>query len=117
MLDKKILKFVWILCCVFVLFISLTQYESGASSDNGVFLVYSMLVLAFPASLLVAGLITLMVLLQESLGVPLLDLIESNRVGLCVMWLSFCIAGYLQWFVMLPWLWRKWKSRKPGSDH
>jgi len=22
------------------------------------------------------------------------------------------IAGYLQWFVLLPWLWRKWKVRR-----
>lgn len=25
------------------------------------------------------------------------------------------IAGYLQWFVLLPWLWRKWKARRARS--
>lgn len=25
--------------------------------------------------------------------------------------LTCAVAGYLQWFRLLPWLWRKWKSR------
>ncbi|MFY8042909.1 MAG: hypothetical protein ACOVOD_08270 [Rhodoferax sp.] len=25
------------------------------------------------------------------------------------------VAGYLQWFVLLPWLWRKWKARRAGG--
>lgn len=26
--------------------------------------------------------------------------------------LTCAVAGYLQWFVLLPWLWRQWKARR-----
>lgn len=104
------LKIVWVLCSIAVLVVTLTRYAPASASDIGVFLVYGMLFLAFPVSLLVAGLFALLALLQEQLGVPLLDLIGSNYVGFLVMWLVFFVAGYVQWFVLLPWLWRKWKA-------
>lgn len=111
----KALKIVWVLCSVAVLALTIVRYEPGPVSDIGVFLVYGMLFLAFPVSLLVAGLFTLLTLLQEQLVVPLLDLIGSNYVGFSVMWLVFFVAGYAQWFVLLPWLWRKWKARRAGG--
>jgi hypothetical protein len=109
-MSAKVLKVVWILCSVAVLVVTLVRYAPGPASDIGVFLVYGMLFLAFPISLLVAGLFALMALLQEQLKVPLLDLIGSNYVGFFVMWLAFFVAGYLQWFVLLPRLWRRWKG-------
>lgn len=111
----KALKVVWILCSVAVLAVTLSRYAPGPANDIGIFLVYGMLLLAFPISLLVAGLFSAMSLLQEPLGVPLLDAIGSNYVGFSVMWLAFLVAGYLQWFVLLPWLWRKWKTRRGRS--
>jgi hypothetical protein len=107
----KVLKIVWVLCSVVVLVATLARYTPGPASDIGVFLLYGMLFLAFPVSLLVAGLLALLALLQERSGVPLLDLIGSNYVGFAVVWLMFFVAGYAQWFVLLPWLWRKWKAR------
>ena len=35
-----------------------------------------------------------------------------DAVGVSI---SCGIAGYVQWFVLLPWLWRKWKSRLARS--
>lgn len=111
----KVLKMVWILCSVAVLVVTLVRYAPGPSNDIGIFLVYGMLFLAFPVSLLVAGLFALTALLQDQLNVPLLDLFGSNYVGFTVMWLAFFVAGYLQWFVLVPWLWHKWKSRQARS--
>lgn len=98
----KILKVVWVLCSVVVLAVTLSSYAPGPASDAGIFLVYGMLILAFPGGFLVAGLFALVVVLQEQLGLPLLDVIDSNYIGFCVMWLAFFIVGYLQWFVLLP---------------
>jgi hypothetical protein len=111
----RLSKILWVLCSVAVLAVTLARYAPGPASDIGVFLLYGMLFLAFPVSLLVAGLFALLALLQEQLGAPLLDLIGSNYVGLSVMWLVFFVAGYVQWFVLLPWLWRKWKERLARS--
>lgn len=112
---SMVLKVGWVLCSVAVLAVTLTRYAPGPESDIEIFLVYGMLCLAFPTSLIVAGLFALMSMLQEHLGVPLLDAIDSNYVGVCVMWLAFFAAGYLQWFVLLPWLWRKWRDRQASS--
>jgi len=111
----KILKSLWVLCCVFVLGVTLYRYVPNSESDIGIFLVYGMLFLAFPVSLLIAAMFALLAMLQEPLGVPLLDLIGSNYAGYCVMWLAFLAAGYWQWFVLVPRLWGKLKRYK-GSN-
>ena len=111
----KVLKIVWVFSCVLVLVVTLLRYAPGSASDIGVFLLYSMLFLAFPVSLLVAGLFALLAWLQEQLGVPLLDLIGSTQVGFSVMWLAFFVAGYWQWFILAPRLWRKWTARRARS--
>ena len=108
----SVLKIVWILCSVTVLAVTISRYSPGPASDIGIFLVYGMLFLAFPVSIPVAGLLALIALLQARLEVPLLDIIGSNYVGFLVMWLAFFVAGYVQWFVLLPCLWRKWKTRR-----
>lgn len=112
MILPKVLKALWILCCGFVLGLTLYRYVPNSGSDIGIFLIYGMLFLAFPASLLVAAMFALLAMLQERLGVPLLDVIENNYGGFCLMWLIFFLVGYWQWFVLVPWLWRKWKARR-----
>ena len=106
----KVLKILWVSCSVAVLIATLARYTPDSSSDIGIFLVYGMLLLAFPISLLVAALFASLALLQERIGVPLLNLVSSNDVGLFVLWLVFFGAGYIQWFVLLPWLFRKWRA-------
>jgi divalent metal cation (Fe/Co/Zn/Cd) transporter len=112
---KNILKAIWVSCCVFVLGVTLYRYESNYESDIGIFLVYGMLFFSFPASLPMAAIFALLAMLQDNLGIPLLDLIGSNYVGFCVMWLAFFGAGYWQWFVLVPRLWGKWKARRSGT--
>lgn len=112
----KVLKIAWVLCSVMVLIVTLIRYVPGPASDIGIFLLYGMLFLAFPASLLVAGLFAVMALQEDFFGVPFLDLIGSNYTGFSVMWLAFFAAGYLQWFVLLPSLWRKWKARRASGN-
>ena len=105
-----ILKIIWILASVFLLVVTLFRYTPDPANDIGIFLLYGMLFLSFPTSLLVAGLLALISLLQDNLGVPLLDLISSNYAGYFLMWLLFFAAGYVQWFVLLPWFLKKWKN-------
>lgn len=112
MMLTKVLKIAWIICFVTVLIVTLARCAPGLESDIGVFMVYGMLLLAFPISLLVTGLFALLALLQERTGIPLLDVIDSNYVGFSVMWITFFVAGYVQWFLLLPWLWRKLKARR-----
>lgn len=108
---KKFLKVLWILFSVVVLCVTLFSYDKELGNDSGIFLVYGMLFLSFPSSIIIAGLITLLVLLQENLGIPILDLIGNTYVGFLVMWLLFFLCGYYQWFKFVPWVWRKWMKK------
>jgi hypothetical protein len=111
----KALKIVWILCSLAVLVVTLAHYAPGQSSDIDIFFMYGMIYLAFPASLFVAGLFSLLVFIQEQSGVPLFDMDSLNYVYFSVIWLLFFVTGYAQWFMLLPWLWRKWKARRARS--
>lgn len=113
----KILKVLWMFCCFVVLGVTLYSFEPSSDSDIGVFLVYGMLFLSFPISLIVAATFALLVVLQESSGIPLLELISSNYVGFCVMWLAFFLAGYWQWFVLVPKLWRALRNNQKKREH
>jgi len=44
-----------------------------------------------------------------------LAVISTSYWSLSVGWVCFLVAGYWQWFVLLPWLWRKWKTRRAAG--
>lgn len=68
-------------------------------------LTYVMLILSFPAALLVPSILMIITPLVEN---------GTNLGGLCVLWAAFLLGGYLQWFMLYPWLWCKWKARRTG---
>ena len=114
----KVLKLMWFACCIAILAVTLSHDASGPTNDIGIFLAYTMLFLTFPAGCIVVGVIVLLVVLKEQLGFPLIDMLDKQYIGFSVTWFAFLAVGYLQWFVLLPWLWRKWKARrlKPKSE-
>jgi hypothetical protein len=70
-------------------------------------LAFGMMVLSFPASfVVVAGL----VVAGATLGLFGLALPPSSKTEITIAWLFFVVAGYAQWFVLVPKLWRKTRS-------
>lgn len=62
-----------------------------------------MFLLTLPSGLVLAALMSLIA-----------SLIGSNPGGMTDAFfvsLTCTIAGYWQWLVLLPWLWRKWKAK------
>lgn len=100
---KKLLSGIWLLACASVLFITVYSYDPKLDNDIGPLFLWLMIVLTFPAGLLVASAAALMVMIVGS-SAP-----ESiSPTGYYVsMWLVFVVAGYMQWFRFLPWLWCK----------
>lgn len=105
----RIFQILYILIALAVLAITLTTYAPGPNSDIMLFFNFAMLILAFPSSLAVIGLMALLILLQELSGLNLINLM-NDYVGITLLWFVLFIAGYLQWFVALPWLWKKLKK-------
>jgi hypothetical protein len=103
-----IAKAAWIGIAVVVLLVTLSGFDGYGNGDIWIFLTWAMLVLAFPVGLVI------------SLAHVVLDLGFSITIGpsyfsLVIEWLAYFGLGYAQWFVLLPWLWRKWKARRAGD--
>jgi hypothetical protein len=107
-MSFKAAKAVWIGLAMIVLVVALYGFDGKPNSDIGVFLLWSMLILAFPASVIVALVLTGISLLVEKL---FSTVIPTSYWWIVTSWICFFAAGYVQWFVLLPWLWRKWRTR------
>ena len=105
-------KAIWITLTVLVLFVSLYGFDAKPNSDIGIFFTWSMLILAFPSSLLVALFFAGLSIAVEELFSAV---IPTSYWSISVGWACFFVAGYWQWFMLLPWLWRKWKTRRTAG--
>lgn len=99
----------WLLLAVTVLLFTLYLYDGTPEThDAELILLYGMLVLSFPSSPVVAFILGGIGQLAEtwvgSFSFPL------SYLTLVAEWLIFLGVGYFQWFVLLPWLWRKIKG-------
>ena len=106
-------KVIWVVCSVAVIITTLINVSNPSGvNDIGVFFVYAMLFLSFPVSILIAGFLTCLVIVQDRFGVGVLSLIESRSLGFSLMWFLFFVVGYLQWFVFLPFVWQRLIARR-----
>jgi hypothetical protein len=99
------LKKIWIVVALISLLTALmfsNKSSPDAGQGAGILLTYVLLILAFPISLLLPFVL---------MTTPLSSLGDGTFLGLVGIWIFFFIPGYVQWFILLPWLWRKWKSR------
>jgi hypothetical protein len=111
---SSVLKWFWLSCSIGVLLLTFAIFDgTPATRDAEVVLLYGMLVLCFPVGQLVVVIFWLVGLLIETTMHKLV--IPAGYLTLVVEWLIFFAAGYVQWFVLLPWLWRKWKARRERS--
>jgi hypothetical protein len=98
------LRVAWLAICLSFLIKSQRAYRGGSDWKTEEYLAFEMMVLTFPASYLVAG---LLILTGGILGLVGLRLPPPSKAGMTVDWLIFVLAGYLQWFLIVPILWRK----------
>ncbi|MFT3664281.1 hypothetical protein [Piscinibacter sp.] len=112
---SRILLAVWLVLCCAVLSLTLYAYEPGPRSDAGVLFAWAMLALTFPSGLLVSGSIAILANINDG---TLLALINDAPpwIGFTILWLAFCAIGYLQWFRLIPWFWRKLRRQTPDHD-
>lgn len=107
-------KLGWLILAVGILMFTLYLYDgTPATRDAELILVYSMLALAFPASQVVTLTLAAIGYVAEASGKSFS--IPTTYLTIIVEWVVFLCAGYFQWFVLLPWLWRRWKVRRAHS--
>ena len=111
------LRGAWVVAMIIVLMWWLSGHMSDPpeltlSSERGLLGLITLVALTFPLGFAWALALNLAAYLMEStsLAAPVSDVWLAFPV-----WMGFFVAGYVQWFVLLPWLWRKWKARQAGE--
>jgi hypothetical protein len=105
----RAVKIGWSTAAVALLLLALYLFnvkDARPNSDAGVPMIYGMFLLSFPSGLGVMTLSSWLIIRSGSEGAA-----ESNS-HLVQVWLVMAVAGYLQWFVLIPWLVRKWQARR-----
>jgi len=99
-------KWIWIATSVAALLAAMIFADRPlpeASKGADTILAYVMLTLSFPIALVVPLALVFVSPFWEGRG---------TFVQLAAMWFCFFVAGYAQWFVLLPWLRRWWERSR-----
>jgi hypothetical protein len=101
-------RLTWLVICVMVLINSYSAYKGSSDWKTEEFLGFQMMILSFPASYLVAGGLFLG---GAGLGLIGFALPPSSKAEMTVGWLFFVVAGYAQWFLLVPTLFSSWRKK------
>jgi len=109
MRKPGIAKIVWIVLAVAVL--AVTVYFGERDAD--IVMIWAMLLLGFPGSLLVLfGYAETAFLWHTYIADPLVGGRGLFTLFVAVLWSALFLAGYAQWFLLLPFLVRRWRSAR-----
>jgi hypothetical protein len=87
-----------------VLAASLVAWDGRPNCDCELLLVYGMLALGFPASIVATGAIALLYQTsQQWFGTT----VTVSRAEMSMAWAWLALAGYWQWFGLVPWAARR----------
>lgn len=103
----KIIKASWFIATLSVLFVTLYAFDGKPNSDIWIFLTWIMLILSFPASLVIS-------LVHIALG-HFSVTIDTTYISLTFEWAVYFTLGYVQWFKLLPYIVHKIRERKKGT--
>lgn len=109
----KFSRLFWFGLCVLVLVMTMYGGSSPENRDIDIVMVWLMLVLSFPSGYVVSVLYFAVALLSPRQEFPP---VSNVYLGLLLTWLGFFVAGYLQWFVLVPAAIRKIRQRLHRSS-
>jgi uncharacterized membrane protein YedE/YeeE len=108
----KWIKIAWAACSLMVLIATLFFYDGTPNSAADLILALGMLTLSFPSGILITSLVGLIGrMLFEQTGA----FVTSSYLWLMISWLAIFGVGYWQWFILIPWIARRWTRKAPTS--
>jgi hypothetical protein len=99
---------IWLATCLTALVYAYKGYQGSSDWKLEEGLAFEMMAVSFPASFLV---VAALVLVGAGLGLFGLALPASSRPEMTATWFLFVVAGYVQWFVVVPRLLRRWRGK------
>jgi hypothetical protein len=106
-------RIVWLGICLASFVYAYKGYQGSSDWKMEEGLAFEMMVLSFPASFLIAAGLTLT---GAGFGFLGLALPSSSKPEMTATWLLFEVAGYVQWFVVVPRLSRRWRRAHQGNE-
>lgn len=109
-LLARVIKIGWMIFTFMILIVALIKYEP--QGDIIIFLIYAMMLLSFPSGLLASLAAALIGYLLYRLNIDIAYSDSGGYVEIVLTWLMFFIAGYWQWFIFFPRLWKNVRLKK-----
>lgn len=100
------LRFAWLTVCVTALVTALHGYQGKSDWREEEGLAFAMIVLGFPASLLIVFALTFTGFALGRFGI---SLPPPSKPAMATSWLFLFAAGFVQWFFVIP---RIFRSRR-----
>jgi hypothetical protein len=105
----------WIAAAIAFLAWALLRFDGSSNWDGEEVLVYAMIALGFPSSMVAVGVVAAAyAILDITAGIQ----IATSRAEMLFAWSVMATVGYLQWFTLVPWLvgvFRRWRESPPAS--
>jgi hypothetical protein len=98
-IARILIRMIWLAMCLIALVYAYKGYQRSSDWKLEEGLAFEMMALSFPASLLI---VAALVLAGAGLGLFGLALPASSRPEMMATWSLFVVAGYVQWFVVVP---------------
>ena len=94
-----LVRIIWVAVCVMALANAHQGYQGTSDWQMEEGLAFQLMVLSFPSSFLVAVGLALTGAMLRMFG---LALPASSKLEMTGTWFLFVVAGYAQWFILLP---------------
>lgn len=110
--PASVVKTIWVALSIAILVAGIFLYVSGNEADKEgiIILGFAMITLSFPLGILLNAIVGMVFMLLDRFSVSIPD----TWAVFVVVWLAFSIVGYWQWFVVVPFLATKARSRRRG---
>lgn len=105
----RILCILWLAVCAYCLIWAFLQRNANISGEVDIGFALSMLMFTFPIGLVLGAMASVIIgILYDTWGIVTPGGFLPNAIS----WIILVPAGYFQWFVLIPWLYRKAKTER-----
>ncbi len=112
----KVIKTIWVLIAIFVLCNTLYEHYMTHSPEIALGGTMMMIVLSVPSGLLVVLLLNIAAMI---IGTIFSVYLPDNYFTIIATWSLIFAAGYFQWFMLAPIIWKKLRDKnkkKKGTE-
>lgn len=101
-----VLKILWVILCALFLVSFFNHPNAWDNPEVSVLFVLKMQVVTFPSGVIVWSIFSAKSILFPG------SLIVNQEIDFIVRWICFVCVGYIQWFILLPWIINKVTKKK-----